>query len=77
MRQSGEMREAMGGSCHDARLGIFGLSRTRHRVHSLHGSRLTSSSSSSSSSFRESGRVDVIDSAVMSMDTDWLYRILY
>ena len=74
MRQPGEMREAMGGSCHDARLGIFGLSRTRHRVHSLHGSRLTSLLLLLPC---ESGRVDVTDSAVMSMDTDWLYRILY
>ena len=39
--------------------------------------RFTANFSSSSSSFHESGRVDVIDSAVMSMDTDWLYRILY
>ena len=29
----------MGGSLHDARLGFFGLSRARHRVHGLHGSR--------------------------------------
>ena len=31
----------MGGSLHDARLGIFGLSRARHRVHGLHGARRT------------------------------------
>ena len=35
-------QERWGRRCHDARLGIFGLSRTRHRLHSLHGSRLTS-----------------------------------
>ena len=33
------MRVAMGGSLHDARLGFFGLSRARHKVHGLHGAR--------------------------------------
>ena len=38
----GYLRVAMGGSLHDARLGFFGLSRARHGVHGLHGSRRTS-----------------------------------